>query len=74
MRVNNTGHLNRQTMSYRITLTTTHFKDFDRANALFAMAEKTLLKGEIVRLLEPTPNTWVVAFFNADDDSFIGCL
>jgi hypothetical protein len=61
-------------MSYRITLTTTHFKDFDRASATFAKAERTLLEGEIVRLLEPTPNTWVVAFFNADDDSFIGCL
>jgi hypothetical protein len=61
-------------MSYRITLTTTRFKDFDRANETFAIAEKTMLEGEIVRLLEPTPNTWVVAFFNADDDSFIGCL
>jgi hypothetical protein len=61
-------------MSYRITLTTTHFKDFGRASETFAMAQKTLLEDETVRLIEPQPGVWVVAFFNADDNSFIGCL
>ena len=61
-------------MSYRITLTTTRFKDLGRATETFARAEKTLMEDEYVRLIEPQPGTWVVALFNSDDDSLIGCL
>ena len=61
-------------VSERITLSTTHFKDFARASETLALAQKTLLDGELVCLLEPQPNVWIVAFFNADDFSFIGCV
>ena len=50
------------------------FTDFNLASEIFALAQRTILEGEVVRLIEHQPGVWAVAFINAAHPSLVECL